>query len=265
LLLGDSIFVNFDVISAGTGNATGVTLDMTVPTGITLNNVTATIGNCSNGAGTASCSIGALDSGASATVTLTVTVDAVGSAAIDATGSADLDEDANNNEATLNLTIDPAVDLVATASSTVRVQLNQSLTLQPTIDNLSPLTANNVSVTITPTAGLQLDSGSWAEGNCAIASGVLECTAASLSPNSSSAISVGATGTANGTQSYEITVSADEVDRDTANNENTGQVDVGSASTTNSGDDSGGGSLGFLSLFALLSTLAVRRRAFRLC
>jgi len=259
LLLGDSVAVSFDVNSAGTGDANGVALDMTIPAGTTVDNVTASAGSCSSGAGTASCSLGTLNSGAGATVTLTLTANAVGSASVDATGSADADANTNNNAATINLTTNPAIDLIAAAQATVQLQLDQSTTLRPTIGNLSPLTARNVSVVITPTAGLQFSSGSWSEGSCAITNAVLECNAVSLSPNSSSTINIGVTGVTAGNQSYTIAVSADEVDRDTANNEDSGQVSVGSAATSNGSDDSGGGSSGIVSLFALLATIAMRR------
>ena len=263
LLLGDSVAVSFDVNSAGTRDATGVILDMTIPAGITVDNVTTNAGNCSSGAGLVSCSIGSLNSGSGATVTLTLTANAVGEVSIDATGAADLDDNASNNEVTLTLTTGPAIDVVAAAQATVQLQLDQSTTLRPTIRNLSPLTASNVAVVITPTAGLQVVSGSWSEGSCAITNAVLECNAASLSPNSSSTISIEVTGIAEGDQSYAIAVSADEIDRDTANNEDSGQVSVGSsvaASTSNSSDDSGGGSPGIVTLFALLATIAMRRR-----
>lgn len=262
VLLGDSVDVTFEVNSTGTGDATGVILDMTIPAGVTVDNVTANTGNCSSGAGSVSCSIGSLNSGSGATVTLTLTTNAVGAASIDATGSADLDENASNNEVTLNLTTDPGIDLVAAAQATVQLQLDQSTTLRPTIGNLSPLTASNVSVVITPTAGLQFGSGSWSEGSCAITNDVLECNAVSLSPNSSSTINIDVTGVTEGNQSYAIAVSADEVDRDTANNEDSGQVSVEAVSTSNSSgdiDDSGGGSSGIVSLFALLATIAMRR------
>ena len=261
LLLGNSANVSFDVNSSGTDEATGVTLDVTIPAGLTLDNVTTTVGGCTSGGGTASCSIGTLAAGSGATVTLGITSTAVGSRSINATGSADVDANANNNLASLSVTVDPAVDLVATAPVSAQVQLDQSMTLRPTIENRSSLTASNVQVTITPSAGLQVDGGTWAAGSCSVVNAKLECSAASMSPNATSTLSVQATAIAEGAQSYLVAVSADETDRDTLNNEDAGQVSVGNTPPPNPSDDDGGsGSMGLGGLFVLLGLAAIRRR-----
>ena len=264
LLLGDSANLAFDVNSTGTEEATGVTLDVTIPAGLTVDDVTTTVGSCLTGAGTASCSIGALAGGSGATVTLAVTAAAVGSRNVTATGSADVDANSNNNAASFSVSVAPAVDLVTTAQGSVQVQVNQSTTLRPRIENRSSLAASNVLVTITPSAGLRLDSGSWSAGSCAVVNDAIECATASLAPNASRTISVQATGVAEGSQSYAITANADETDRDTSNNEDSGQVNVGDQPPPGSGDeDSGGGSLGLGGLLVMLGLVAISRRAAR--
>ena len=69
----DSVSVAFDVDSVGTEDATGVTLDVTIPATVTVNSVTATSGSCSSGAGTASCTLGTIAGGSGVTVTLDTT------------------------------------------------------------------------------------------------------------------------------------------------------------------------------------------------
>jgi hypothetical protein len=260
-LLGNSESVSFEVNSTGTGTATNVSVAITIPSIVALDDVSTTSGSCSSGAGTVDCSIGSLSGGSGATVTLSLTANGMGSGSIMATGSADTDENSNNNQATLAATVDPAVDLALTVPGSTRVNVDQSATVRPQVANRSSLTASNVTITITPSAGLQIDSVSWPAGSCAIANGAADCSAASLAANSSSTISVQVTGTVEGAQSYAMTASADEVDRDASNNDVSGQVSVGTVTSPPGDDDSGGGSFGLMGLLFLLLVESLRCRS----
>jgi hypothetical protein len=185
VLLGNAATLTFDVNSIGTNNASGVNVDVTIPAGVNLDSVSASAGSCSSGAGAASCAIGSIAAGSGATVTIEATSSAVGIANFAASVSADTDANANNNQASVQLTIDPAVDLVSTAAATAQVALNASTTIRPNIENRSSIVATNVTVTVTPDSGISIDSASWSPGNCSIADGVVTCQADSLGPQSS--------------------------------------------------------------------------------
>ncbi|MGB5624320.1 MAG: M12 family metallo-peptidase, partial [Woeseiaceae bacterium] len=198
VLLGDSATVSFDANSVGTDTANDVTVDVTIPAGVTLSSVSTTAGNCTSGAGSASCAIGTITAGSGATVTLTATTSTVGSATFDATITANIDANANNNQAAVQFDIDPAVDMISTAAATAQVALNGSTIIRPSVRNSSSITATDVTVTLTPGAGINIDSASWSPGTCSIASNVATCDASSLAVQSTNTLQIGVTGTNEG-------------------------------------------------------------------
>ena len=251
VLLGDSATVSFDANSVGTDTANGVNVDVVVPTGVTVSSMSTTAGTCTSVAGGASCAIGTITAGSGATVTLTATTSAVGSATFDATITANIDENGNNNQAAVQFDIDPAVDMISTAAATAQVALNGSTIIRPSVRNSSSITATNVTVTLTPGAGINIDSASWSPGTCSIANNVATCDANSLAAQSNDMLQIGITGTSEGSRSYAMSVSAAETDRNGSNNDVSGQVTVGTTGSQG-GDDSGSGSFGWLSLLFLM-------------
>ncbi len=264
VLLGDSVTVTFDINSVGTDAASGVNVDIAIPAGVALNSASWATGNCTSGSGVASCAIGTIAAGSGATVMLDVATSTVGSASFVATITADADANGNNNRATVQFDIDPAVDLVATAAADAQVVVNNSTTIRPRIENRSSIVATDVTVTLTSTAGLSVGSASWAPGTCSVADNVATCVADSLAPQSNDLLQIGVTGTSEGARSYSVSVSAAETDRATANNDASGQVTVSAAVapavTQSGGGSGGGGSLGWLSLLILTLVVGARRR-----
>lgn len=252
-LLGNSDTVTFVVNSVGTEEATGVEFDVTLPSSVTLDNISSSIGSCSSGGGTASCSLGALGAGAGATVDLAVTASAVGNANFSATVTASGDSNAGNDAATLTLGITPAVDLVARATAS-SVTVNQNGTARITIDNDSSIAATSAVVTVLPGPGIRLDGASWSAGTCSVAGGNVTCNASSLAVQSSNAITLNLTGLEAGNQVYTVNSSADETDRNTSNNSAQGQVTVGEQP-----QEGGSGAFGLLEMLALLVLLSTRR------
>ncbi len=261
VFVGDSAALTFDVTSTGTEAANNVTMAISVPAGLTLDRSSTTAGSCTNGAGSVDCTIGTLASGAGATVTVFLTAETTGLRDVVATVSATGDASAGNNTATTRFTVTEAIDLVASTPATAQVTINQSTTLRPSVENRSSTAASNPVVTIAPSGGLRIDSASWPVGNCNISGGQARCTATSLAANSTQTIEVQVTGVAEGQQSYTVSATADEGDRDTSNDSSTSQVNVTAVSTGPSGgEDSGGGSVGFAMLLLLFSLIAVRFR-----
>lgn len=267
VLLGDTATITFEANSVGTENASGVNVDVTIPAGVSLNNASVSTGSCTSGAGTASCMIGPVAAGSGVTITLDVTSEAVGNVDFVASVTADTDADGGNNEATIRLIVDPAVDLVTTAATAAQVVINRSTTIRPTIENRSSIAATNVTVSIAVDAGIRVDSASWTPGSCSIANNLVSCDADSLASQASGTLQLGITGASEGSQSYSMSVAAAETDRNTSNNEVSGQVTVNPEVTAPPPDNSssgGGGSIGWLSLlFLMLTRLASISRTTR--
>jgi len=261
-LLGNSATVTFAVNSVGTDDANNVNIDISIPATVSLSSISADAGNCTSGAATASCSIGTIVAGSGVNVSLVVVTTATGNADFSAAVSAAVDANGNNNQVSTQLAIDPAVDLILAAAATTQINLNQSTTISTSVENRSTLTATGVTITITPDAGLRIDSASWAPGACSIDSGVATCQAASLDAQSTNDLAVQVTGINEGSQSYTMAATVNEADRDTTNNSASGQVTVSVVTTAPPSDDSGGGAVGvpFAVLLIAAQILAWRRR-----
>ena len=249
VLLGNTATLTFEANSVGTTTVNNANVDVTIPSGITLSSVSTTMGNCTSGAGSVSCAIGSIAAGSGATVTLTVMASTIGSADFGATVTANVDDNGSNNQATVRLDVDPAVDLVSTAAALTQVSLNESTTIVPSVENRSSISATDVTVTVIPSAGISLDSASWSAGSCSIAANIVTCQASSLGAQSSDSLQIALTAITEGNQSYTVTVDATESDRDIANNNASGQVSVDSVTSE---EDGGAGSLGWFSVLLLL-------------
>lgn len=263
-LLGDNVAVDFEVNSSGSDTANGVRFAADLPDGVTLTSVATTQGSCSSGAQSVDCNIGDIVSGSGVTVTLSVSADAVGDQVFSATVSATSDANANNNAVTETLTVDPLVDVLASSISAASVTVDEAVDVRAGVENLSEISATDIVVTIDPDAGLRIDNADWSAGTCTVsADGAASCEASSIAPQSVNVIDLQLTGTATGNLSYQVNVSAAETERNTTNNATSGSVTVNAVNTSSGGvtggEDSGGGSIGWLS-FLGLGLLTLRRR-----
>ncbi|NNF40978.1 MAG: hypothetical protein HKN64_06335 [Woeseiaceae bacterium] len=260
-LLGDAATIAFEANNVGTNSASGVTMDVTIPAGVVLSSVTATAGTCTSGAGTVSCTLGTIAAGSGATVNIDITPSDAGSFDFVANLDASSDANSGNNQATQRLVVSPAVDLVATAAAAATLALNASTTLNANLENRSAIAATGVTLTVTPQAGLTLNSAGWSAGGCSITNNIATCEASSLAAQSNTGLQLGVTGSTAGNRSYTIAASSAEAERQPSNNEVSGQVTVSSPPGTDSSGGGGGGSLGWLSLLCLaLASGRARRR-----
>ena len=256
-LLGNSATVTFDVVNAGTLPATNVVADFTLPTNISLISAAASMGSCTDGGGMVNCAIGDMNGTTAVTVTLTSDTIAVGSGNFDASVTADVDDDATNNQSSLTLTVQPAVNLSVTPPSRQQLGINQSTGLTALIENTSVLEATGVTLSIALSPGLRVDSASWPLGACSVSNTQVDCDGTTFAAQSNVTLSLGLTATTEGTKTINFSMSSAEADADPSNNSASATVNVGSPPQ----QDSGGGATG-LWLLSLLGLLAVRRRAF---
>jgi hypothetical protein len=255
VLLGNAGLISFEANNAGTTAATGVNVEITIPSGINVTSATVNAVTCTTGAGAANCAIGTIATGTGVTVNVAVVATTVGPANFVATIIAAVDNNSSNNQANFQLTVDPAVDLVATAAATIaQVEVSQSATVSPRVENRSTIPATGVRVTITPNSGIVIDSASWAPGTCSISNDIATCQAAALAAQSNDTIQLQIAGVTAGTHSYAMSVTGTEFDRLTSNNSSIGQFTVAAAAAV--ADSSGGG--GSFAPLTILMLLLVR-------
>lgn len=259
VLLGNSPELTIELNNNGASQATNVAVDITLPNNVSFTSAVASSGTCSNGAGSVSCQLGDIAGVSGRTVTLTTTATAVGVGAFDATVSSDFDERPGNNQDSVQLTVDPAVDLVINAPSTPSINLDQSTTITAMLENRSTMDATGVTLSISLNSGLRADSASWSIGSCTVTDQQADCQAANFGNQSSSTLNIGVTGLTAGARGYSVTLASNEVDADTANNSINGSVTV-----TDPSKKSGGGAVGLAFLCLLgLAAFMVRRRSIR--
>ncbi|MEL6870978.1 MAG: M12 family metallo-peptidase [Pseudomonadota bacterium] len=271
VLLGDSGTAAFTAVNAGTDTLSNVVITVEIAANATLASVSASAGTCNIAAGVGTCTVDTLAQGAGIDVTAVVDTTAPGDANVTASVTADGDNTPNNNSTDTTITVQPAVDLSVRIPATTQVNVDGTTTVNVTVTNAASIAATDVGLAVAPVAaGVQVSAITWADGNCQIADGAATCTAATLSANASSAVSVELTGVQLGDETVNVTVTSSEVDRDDTNNSDSGSITVSEAPATPAptpggvvgGSDSGGGAAGTATVLALLMLLAGRRRKY---
>jgi uncharacterized repeat protein (TIGR01451 family) len=256
VLLGNSATITFDVINAGTLPATNVTADFTLPANVSLISAAASLGTCTSGGGMVNCAIGDVDGTTTVSVTLTSDTVAVGSGIFDASVAADVDDEPTNNQASLTLTVQPAVNLGVTPPSTRQLSIDQSTGLAVLLENTSILDATGVTLDIALSPGLRVDSASWPLGACSVGNTQVNCDGATFGALSNVTLSLGVTATSEGSKTISFTMASAEAEADPADNTARATINVAAPPQ----GDSGGGGAG-LWLLPLFGLLALRRRS----
>ena len=254
VFLGNSPVLTIDLRNNGASQATNVVANITLPNNVSFVSAPVTSGSCVPGAGSVNCVLGDVPGLTTRTVTLTTTASAAGVGMFDATVVSDSDERPGNNQAAVQLTVDPAVDLVINSPVRASVNLDQSTTINSILENLSIMDATGVSLSISLNSGVRADSATWSIGTCTVTDQQVDCQTANFANQSNSTFSIGVTGLMAGDRSVNMTLSSNEADADATNNSSTVTVAV------NDPDDGGGAAgLPFLLLLAL-ATFITRRR-----
>lgn len=257
VLFGETATLRYSVLNAGTIDADDVTVAIPL-SGDTLVSISATVGSCSGGADVAQCSLGRIAPGDGATITLDVVPNRTDSVGYEATVAAPGDENPANDAATARVTVDPVADVSVTAPG-ASVLVDSRITISPVVSNAGAQTARQLSVTITPGAGLRIDGVRWQQGVCSLVDNAVTCEGGSL-PVSSSQISLDLTGLSTGDKSYTITAQSSTTDTDTGNNTASGTVRVTATVPSSGGGGSGGGGAAGLGWLAILAGGVLLRR-----
>lgn len=255
ILFGADTDLSFDVTNNGTLAATNVVADFTIPGNLTLGTVVPSVGTCSIGTGTASCELGDIPGLGVQTVDIAVSPNALGAGMVSATVSADVDNRPENNQESQQVTVDPAVDLVADRPTGSSIRINRTGTITASLENRATLNATGVTLTVDIGSALQATAASWSLGPCTVQAQQVTCQAATFAAQSSSSISVSATGIAEGNPRITVSLASAEPDLVPDDNTRSNRIEV-----KQGGDDSGSGSTGPLFLLLLGLVAAIRRR-----
>jgi len=211
VLTGNNLTYTAVVSNAGPTASSGVTLTNVLPASVTFVSATSTVGTCINAAGTVTCSIGALNSGASATVTIVVTPGLAAAGTLNSTvnvTSTSFDPVAGNNQATTSTTVNvPQADLSVTlADAPDPLFTGNNLTYTAVITNLGPQPATAVTLTNPLPANTTFVSATSTVGTCVLGAGsTVNCTIGSLNSAATATVTIivlptaAAVGTANST------------------------------------------------------------------
>ena len=170
--------------NAGPSSATGVTVVDVLPSGMTYAGSTSSQGACAFAAGTVTCALGGLATGASATATITATATfALSGTTVPNTASifGDQNDDGPaNNASTYNVNVGPAADLVLTDDAPAHVPAGGQLLHSLQLANIGPQTAVNSSFTVTLPAGVTFVSATPTQGSCSAGGQTVTCSVGDL-------------------------------------------------------------------------------------
>jgi MYXO-CTERM domain-containing protein len=166
--------------------------------------------------------------------------------------TADVDQRPANNQESVQLTVDPAVDLVVqslTGSSSVK--LDKSATVTATLRNSAAIDATGVTLTIDLGSSLRADSVSWPLGTCTVTAQRATCQAATFAAGASTTASVSATAISEGSPRITFSLASAEADLVPGDNSDQRRVEV-------KDPDESGGSTGPLFLAVLAGLILAR-------
>jgi uncharacterized repeat protein (TIGR01451 family) len=135
-----------------------------------VTSLTITQGSCTT---QITCAIGTLASGASAKLTFTVAMATAEVFTNNLSASSDQpDLNGDNNNATINVTVNPAELVVTETASGTSITTGTQLTITAVVANNGPATANNVALTELLQGGGAISSATTSQGSCGPPSGV---------------------------------------------------------------------------------------------
>ena len=226
ILVGQSTTYTITVTNSGPAVASEVTVTDNLPAGMSYGTPVPSQGTCS-GTSPMTCSLGAVNSGASATITILATATAVGTVSNTATVTASQgDPNAANNTASQATTSLPSANLSLTkTASPTSIWVGDTVAFSLTVANAGPANATNVTLTDPLPPGLPWVSATPSQGTCT-GTATVTCSLGALASGASATVAIVATGALAGNQINTASVAASEGDPNPANNSASASVFV---------------------------------------
>jgi uncharacterized repeat protein (TIGR01451 family) len=226
--------------NGGSSDAGGVVVTDGLPAGVEYVSAAPSQGTCSQAAGTVTCALGALASGADATVDVSVKSPSAGTVTNKASIVADdlIDPDEANNSVSESTTVQAGADLSLTQSdSPDPVVVGEDLTYTLAVHNRGPLDADNVVVADDLPSGATYRSATPSQGTCTEGDGTVACFLGALANGADATVQVVVTPQSTGVLTNGASTASDEPDGADANNyvgESTTVTQLADLSITNS-------------------------------
>ncbi len=220
-IVGEPLTYTLTIANAGPSNAPSVVVSDFIPSNSTFLSATPSQGSVSYFAGELTGSLGTINSGASATITIRVSPGSSGLLTNQATVSgANADLDSSNNSSLSIVTANiAAADLAVTAAaspSTIFASSNVAFTVL--ITNRGPNHADSVRLTNLLSPAFAIVSVTNSQGACSTVGGEVVCDLGNLAGNGSANVIIVATATTAGPAAGIFSVAAASTDALVANN-----------------------------------------------
>jgi uncharacterized repeat protein (TIGR01451 family) len=183
---------------------------------------------CAEAAGTVTCNLADLSSGANTEIQISVTTDTDGAITNTPTvGSDTQDLISSNDSSALTTTVNPAADLsLSLTDSPDPVLQGATLTYSASIDNLGPSTATGITLSYTLPADASFVSAS---PECIETAGTVSCTLDDMATGTSTNIQIKVTANNSGNLDATVDVAGTEFDPASTNNSQQTSTQVNSA------------------------------------
>lgn len=218
--LGDKIVYSLTLLNKGQDRATDSAVKITLPTNTEVVSSLTTLGSCDTQESVMNCSIGTLDVGASALLTITLKPTVAGAFALSAVASASQYDPTLPNEVTDNVNILAVADIqVSMTAAPTDIAVGGELVFTTTLQNAGPNAATNVIATNTLPSTAKLITAKLGDSTsiCTVANEVLTCPIGTLEAGKSIDLVVTVSPTVAGAVVNNVTVSSDTADPTTPN------------------------------------------------
>lgn len=232
VIIGSNLVYTITVTNNGPNLAKGVAVNQALPGSVIYVSAVSSQGSIGQAGGLVTCTLGNLDVGATASITVTVLPTAPGAIASTATvASNDTDIDPSNNSVTVLTTVfPPSTDLaVGIAGAPNPAVVGGTLTYTVSVTNNGPATATGVVLSNTLPVSVVLNSAIPSQGTVFIAGNVVICNLGSLTNAGSASVTLVVTPTAAGTVLATASVAGNQPDPLLVNNTYTLATTVGPA------------------------------------
>lgn len=220
--VGQNLVYSFSVANKGPNAATNVVLTQSLPPGSTFVSASPSAGTFSNVAGVITANFGTIEIGATATLTITITPNQVGTFSLSGTVVADDSDPSNaNNTASQTLTIVAVpVDLltISQIASPSPIYLGGSITLVVSVANVGAITATGVKISDTLPSGVILVSAISSQGAVTVDTTGVAAAIGTLKAGTSATLTIVVRPTTSGPLTNVAVASSNESDGKLENN-----------------------------------------------